>query len=518
MNNREGYVFWRLAYSFISDHGYRVIQLFENQKELWLERLENKKAPIIRMLLHDLDWSNAMQRDIEFTASNGERVRKQIGKSELNVLNIYVSKFPPVDEYEFRLAKPFVSPHGDKTKVNSILLANDVLDSGLGRISEKLERDIHFTVLDDYTEQEVDELKKSALNLSIKRVKTEQEILFNGKPLFTYVFIAIQLAVFLWLEINGGSTNTSTLIKYGAKVNALIYQGEWWRLITPVFLHIGFLHLATNTLSLYFLGTTVERIFGRLRFPFIYLFAGFTGFIASFLFSTNLSAGASGAIFGCFGALLYFGVMYPKLFFRTMGMNLIVILGINLVFGFSASGIDNAGHLGGLAGGFLAAGITYFPKKKKLIWQMVFLIASIAVIWFSISYGFSSSAQSKDENNNLMIANNYVKQGKYDQAYKLLKDTEKNADNLTERTYFLLSFVEIKKNMLPDAKIHLQKAIQLDPEFDEAYFNLALINMEQNDLKQAKKNAEKAAKLDPQKEQYKDLVKEINQHLQSLGG
>src|SRR4051794_10635469 len=112
MNNTEGYIFWRLAYSFISDHGYRVIQLFENQKELWLEKLENKKAPIIRMLLHDLDWSNAMQRDIEFTAVNGERVRKQIGKNELNVLNIYVSKFPPVDEYKYRLEKPFVFPQG----------------------------------------------------------------------------------------------------------------------------------------------------------------------------------------------------------------------------------------------------------------------------------------------------------------------------------------------------------------------------------------------------------------------
>ena len=113
------------------------------------------------------------------------------------------------------------------------------------------------------------------------------------------------------------------------------------------------------------------------------------------------------------------------------------------------------------------------------------------------------------------MAEEYVKQGNYNQAYLLLKDTEKNAANLSERTYFLLSFVEIKKNMLPEAKTHLEKAIQLDPELDEAYFNLALINLEQNDLKQAKLNAEKAANLEPKKEQYKDLLNEINQQLQS---
>lgn len=515
MNNREGYIFWRLAYSFISDHGYRVIQLFENQKELWLEKLENKKAPIIRMLLHDLDWSNAMQRDIEFTAANGERVRKQIAKGELNVMNIYVSKFPPVDEYEYRLERPFVFPQGNKTTVTSILLTNDELESGFRRVSEKLGGNIYFEFANEYSEQEVEELKKSSLDLAIHKVKAEQEILVNGKPLFTYIFIVIQLAVFLWLEINGGSTNTSTLIKYGAKVNALIDQGEWWRLITPIFLHIGFLHLLTNTLALYFLGTTVERIFGKSRFFIIYLFAGFTGFIASFLFSSNLSAGASGAIFGCFGALLYFGAMYPKLFFRTMGLNILVVLGINLVFGFSASGIDNAGHLGGLAGGFLAAGVTQFPKRKNLLWQIAFLIASIAIVWSSLSYGLSSSAQAKDENSNLIMAEEYVKQGKYDQAYELLKDTEKNAANLSERTYFLLSFVEIKKNMLPEAKTHLEKTIRLDPELDEAYFNLALINLEQNDFKQAKLNAEKAINLEPKKEQYRDLVSEIDRHLQS---
>ncbi|ETI67042.1 serine protease of Rhomboid family, contains TPR repeats [Neobacillus vireti LMG 21834] len=517
MGNKEGYVFWRLANSFISDHGYRIIQLFENQKELWLEKIENKKAPIIRMLLHNLDWSNAMQRDIQFTASNGEKVRRQIGRPELNIINIYISQFPPVDEYEYRLAAPYVHPEGNKTTVSSFLLAKEVFDTGFQQLSTRLGKVIHFPISDDYSEQEVESLKKATLEHAIKKVKTERAILMNSKPIFTYVFIAIQLVMFFWLEIHGGSTNNSTLIKYGAKVNHLIYMGEWWRFITPIFLHSGFLHLAMNTLVLYFLGTTVEKIFGNVRFLFIYLFAGVAGCIASFIFS-SLSVGASGAIYGCFGALLYFGMIYPKLFSRTLGMNLIIVLGINLIVSFSVTGIDSAAHLGGLAGGFLAGGIVHFPKKNKLWLQLTFLIGSVAIVWGALSYGFSSVVKSQDETSNLQMAQEYIKQNNYDQAYRILKEFEESSTNLSEKTYFLLSFSEIKKGMLSEAKMHLQKAIQLDPNFDEAYFNLSIINYEQKDFEQAKVNAEKAAKLKPKQKEYEDLVHEINQLLQMQGG
>ncbi|WML25589.1 rhomboid family intramembrane serine protease [Neobacillus sp. OS1-33] len=518
MNSKESYIFWKLAFSFISDHGYRIIQLFENQKELWLEKIENKKAPIIRILLHNLDWSNAMQRDIEFTAANGERVRKQIGRQQLNVVNIYVSQFPPVDEYEFRLVKPFVYSEGNKTMVSSFLFAQGIFETGFQRISERLGTHFHFTINEEYSEEDVEAVKKATLDYAMKKVKTERAVLMNGKPFFTYVFIAIQIVVFLWLQLHGGSTNTSTLIKYGAKVNQLIVEGEWWRFITPVFLHIGFTHLAMNTLALYFLGTEVERIFGNLRFLWIYMFAGVTGFIASFIFSANLSAGASGAIFGCFGALLYFGVIFPKLFFRTMGMNLIVVLGINLMIGFSATGIDNAGHLGGLVGGFLAAGLVHFPKKKKLWLQLLFFIASGALLWGSLTYGFSSLGKSHDENSNLLMAQEYIKQTNYDKAYNVLKESEEQSVNLSEKTYFLLSFVEIKKGMLSEAKTHLQQAIKLDPSFDEAFFNLALINLEQHDLEEAKGNIEKAIKLKPKQQDYYELLREINRQLQPSGG
>ncbi|WP_066312217.1 rhomboid family intramembrane serine protease [Bacillus sp. FJAT-29814] len=515
MNNRENFIFWQIAYSLISEHGYRLIQLFDNQKELWLEKLENKHAPIVRLMLENFDWSNTMQRDIEFSAVNGERIRKQLGKSELHLTNIYVSEFPPVDDYESRITQPFVHPEGNKTVVKTLLLTNDKAESGLRAISQQLLVDLQFQINEQYSDQEVELVKKSSIEHSVKKAKAEREILRGGKPFFTYVFILIQCAVFFWMEVNGGSTNTSNLIKYGAKVNQLIYQGEWWRFFTPVFIHIGFLHLAMNTLSLYYLGVEVERIYGRFRFLIIYLFAGFAGVVASFLFSSTLSAGASGAIFGCFGALLYFGVTYPKLFMRTMGMNLFAVLALNLVFGFSVSGIDNAGHLGGLAGGFLAAGLVHFPKKAKPFIQVLFLAASAVLVWGSLTYGFSNSDKTLDESSTIVLAQDYIQQNNYDAAYDTLKHYEQQGSEISERTYFLLSYVEIKKGLLSDAKPHLLKAIELNPDFHEAYYNLALIYLEENDLQKAKENAERAVELMPGESKYSNLVQEINQYLGS---
>jgi rhomboid protease GluP len=436
----------------------------------------------------------------------------------LTILNIYISPYPPVDDYQFRLDHPFVFPISSKTIVNSSLMSAGTYETGFKQLSEHIGRNISFPIEEDYEPEEIEKIKGETLGYAKMKAKEEQVVFSKRKPIFTYTFLAAQVIMFLWLELHGGSTNTATLIKYGAKVNPLIYEGEWWRFITPVFLHIGFLHLAMNSLALYYLGIAVEKIYGNVRFLLIYLFAGITGFIASFLFSTNLSAGASGAIFGCFGALLYFGAVMPRLFSRTMGRNVIFVLILNLAFGFSSTGIDNAGHIGGLIGGFLAAGIVRLPKKKKLWMQLLFFLLSAAVVLGSLSYGFSNTKRAQDEGSSLIIAQNYISKHQYDKAYEILKEARDKTKNPSAQLYFQLSYVEMKKNLLNDAKPHLLKAIELNPNFDEACYNIALLYMQENDLQSAKKYAEKAAKLKPDQKQYTDLVKEINVHIQSSGG
>ncbi|MEX2103787.1 MAG: rhomboid family intramembrane serine protease, partial [Bacilli bacterium] len=167
----------------------------------------------------------------------------------------------------------------------------------------------------------------------------------------------------------------------GAKYNPLIQDEQYWRLLTPIFLHIGFPHLLFNSMALYFIGPAVERIYGGFRFIFIFLLAGVMGSLASFAFTPNLSAGASGAIFGCFGALLFFGQKHRALFFQTMGKDILFFLGLNLMLGFIFPGIDNFGHIGGLLGGYLAATTVGIPKEKyAIIVRMVFILALIIIM------------------------------------------------------------------------------------------------------------------------------------------
>lgn len=503
---REEFVFWRLANYFISKQEYNIIQLSKSQKELWLEKMENKEAQVIRILLHNLDWSNWLQRDLELTVANGESIRKQIKKRSLNVINLYITPFPPVDDYEFRIAKPFLHPNGEKTKVTSIICDQQ---NGVSLVESIFQDSIEMEWNSDYSEIEVEVEKKAALSSARQKVKAEKAVFENGKPLFTYLFVAIQVIVFLLMEVAGGSTNTSVLIHFGAKVNWLVLEGEWWRLFAPIFLHIGLLHLFMNTLALYYIGITVEKIYGNLRFLFIYLFAGFCGSLASLLFSPNISAGASGAIFGLFGALLYFGVIYPKLFFRTMGMNILFVIGINLVFGFSFSGVDNAGHIGGLIGGCIGATIVHFPKKKRLFIQLTALLLSLALIYGIFQYSNTHSELFVNEQSTIVLAQEYINHEEFAQAYELLNEFSKQHGN-TANSLFLQSYVEIKLEKLDEAKDHLQQAIEKKSDFHEAFYNLSLIYLDEEDYVAAKKYARKALETQPTNEDYKNLLNQIS--------
>lgn len=512
----EEYAFWELAHYLVVAKGYRLVQLSRDQKELWLEAQENKGAQIIRLVDHNLDWGNWLQRDMELTAVNGERIRKTLANRELTVINIYITPYPPVDDYEFRIAEPLRSDNG-KVEVRSFIVDQANHHHEIERIGEVLGWAIPASSRGDYTEEQADRLKQEVLAEAVNKAKEEKSLFEYGKPFLTYVFIFIQLAMFLWLELNGGSTNTETLVKYGAKFNPLILEGEWWRFFTPIFLHIGLLHLAMNTLALYYLGALVERIYGNTRFLFIYLFAGFFGSLASFVFSPNLSAGASGAIFGCFGALLYFGVINPKLFFRTMGMNILVVIGINLAFGFTVPGIDNAGHLGGLAGGFAAAGIVHIPKRKRPLLQVLFLLGAFSLTAAGLSYGYGNPERLVDRQSILVLAQQHIQDRKYREANQLLRDYAGNSKK-SKDVLFLLSFTEIKLGNLDEAQTLLKRVIETDPDFHEARYNLALIYLEKGDYEQARAQAEEASSLKPDNKDYQELTERIDSLIGEPGG
>ncbi|MCJ8006831.1 rhomboid family intramembrane serine protease [Lederbergia wuyishanensis] len=371
--------------------GYRLININDAQTGMWFENRNNKDATFIRIIRADLYWANPVIRDQQKAASQAEVLRKRSFRRSLNVLNIYVTHKLPIDAKRFLQEKNVTETVG-KSNVSTFILTSEDYNNPLKKISDILNIQIDFLLKEEYEEAEIFILRQGVLKKAAYMDGEEEQKLFEfTKPRLTYFFIVFQIVIFLMIEFNGGTTNLETLIKYGAKFNPLILRGEWWRFITPIFIHIGIFHLAMNTLALYYLGTTVEKMFGQLRFLWIYLFSGVMGTIASFVFTPAISAGASGAIFGCFGALLYLGFTNSQVFFRSIGMNVIIVIIINLIFGFTVQGIDNAGHIGGLIGGFLATGVANFPNKRNKKTQTLFLLSTFIIVSGLLYIGFHNN-------------------------------------------------------------------------------------------------------------------------------
>jgi rhomboid protease GluP len=173
------------------------------------------------------------------------------------------------------------------------------------------------------------------------------------------------LTTVLAQRIGGPNSFTAGLYLLGAKENTAIDAGQWWRLLTPMVLHGNVMHLLFNSWALYVLGTDVEYAFGARRFLAIYLLAGLGGSMASYFFSSSLSVGASGAIFGLMGAMVARtlaarGVMSREASKMQLGQ-IASLVGINLIFGFAVPNIDNAAHIGGLVVGALV-GLALAPR------------------------------------------------------------------------------------------------------------------------------------------------------------
>lgn len=165
---------------------------------------------------------------------------------------------------------------------------------------------------------------------------------------------------------------------YGSWPVAIALEGEQWRLFTAMFLHLNLLHLLFNMYMLYIIGRQVELIFGHVRYLALFLIAGFGGSVASYVFSSpiNVSAGASGAIFGLMGALVVAGHAI-----RADIRQVLVLIAINLAFGFVVGGIDWRAHLGGLVtGAVVAAILAHAPRSQRTLVQVVGCVLVVGLL------------------------------------------------------------------------------------------------------------------------------------------
>ena len=227
--------------------------------------------------------------------------------------------------------------------------------------------------------------------------------LFSRATPVTYALLAANVGVFLLMAIvSGGSEDTDTLIAFGAKTNRLLQSGEWFRLITPIFIHAGLLHLLLNSYALWVVGTQVEKLYGSARFLLIYLLSGVGGVAGSYFGQIFLqkpldmpSVGASGAIFGLFGVLAVFGFRYrremPPAIRRAMTAGVLPVIAVNLIIGFSIRFIDNSAHIGGLlTGAALTLIVPYIAPGREGVSKAGLLIIALclAVIVYCFAQAF----------------------------------------------------------------------------------------------------------------------------------
>lgn len=181
--------------------------------------------------------------------------------------------------------------------------------------------------------------------------------------------IAINILFFLYLEITGSSEDGFFMYLNGAmQTQAVLIDGEYYRLITSMFMHFGIEHIANNMLVLFVMGDNLERALGHVKYLFFYLFCGigsnWISMMAKGIDSMTISAGASGAIFGVIGGLLYAVLANKGRLEDLETRQLLVMVGFSLYFGFTSSGVDNVAHIAGFLLGMIF-GVIFYRKPKK---------------------------------------------------------------------------------------------------------------------------------------------------------
>ena len=185
------------------------------------------------------------------------------------------------------------------------------------------------------------------------------------------IIAGMNIAVFFVLSFRGMTEDAGFLLENGASYAPYILErGEYYRLFTSMFLHFVFEHLMNNMLMLLVIGWNLDRELGKIRFLLIYLLSGLCGNVLSLWWDVHtgsyaVAAGASGAVFGIIGALLYVAIRNHGRVGNVTGRGLLFMAVMSLYYGFTSEGVDNFAHIGGLLSGFLLAVLLYWKTKRK---------------------------------------------------------------------------------------------------------------------------------------------------------
>ncbi|MPQ44041.1 rhomboid family intramembrane serine protease [Clostridium tarantellae] len=340
------------------------------------------------MSLFQKDFFNILIKNYGFYIYEIEKENKWIAIKTVENRGLYSVIISKEDEEEenFREAKEFLESKGVPYSIHNVILSTNNLGS---------KKENSIITHDNYYRIVIDVKTKSINSYSFNSEPLVQILvsLFNGGyenkvPWYrkikigktTAILMAINILVFIGSVLvstfftgrffsNLLEVNPRVLYILGAKDTvSILYGGEYYRLITSMFLHGGLLHLAFNMYALYALGDTIEMIYGRVKYIIIYFFSGIMASIFSTIFASRyIGVGASGAIFGLLGAALVYAFYEKHRIGKHFFTNIIVVILTNAFIGLSIPNIDNSAHLGGLISGLALSLVFYNMNLKKRI-------------------------------------------------------------------------------------------------------------------------------------------------------
>ncbi|MCG2232585.1 rhomboid family intramembrane serine protease [Staphylococcus epidermidis] len=320
----------------------------------------------------------------------------------------------------------------------------------------------------------------------------------------TYTLILINIVIWLCMILYLNRFSDVKLLEVGGLVHFNVVHGEWYRLISSMFLHFNFEHILMNMLSLFIFGKIVESIIGSWRMLIIYIISGLYGNFVSLSFNTTtISVGASGAIFGLIGSI--FVIMYlSKNFNKKMIGQLLIALVVLIVFSLFMSNINIMAHLGGFISGVLITLIGYYFKtQRSLFWSflivflLIFIILQIRI--FTIS---------EDNIYDKLIRDEMIK-GNYSEAKNVVKQTLNN-NYADDETYYLSGLITATKSSQAEAVSEWEIGLRKFPNSGVLNYELAIANRSLSDDKKALKYIKKAVAINPNNKKYVNLKKELS--------
>ena len=367
----------KLLHYFITEKNYNPIILQGVENEIWLENLE-EDCKVVRIVSGYIHNDEQFKFDVFKTKRILKKIKKKTFSLNLNVMSIFLDMGENVGEIndDPKLMCVNVKEESDLNKSDFIKNVFPDLTSKMKYTESGVELFIKITNdINEHNKEDADRLEK----------------VFKSKvPYITYLLIAINVIMyFVPLVFGKNNMFIETFCIHGPSIRS----GQYYRLLTGIFLHGSIIHLGCNCYALYVIGTQIESFLGRIKYLVIYFISGLVGGLFSMIFNgATGSIGASGAIFGLMGALAYFGYYYRVYFGNILKTQIIPLILLNLGLGFVLGGIDNFAHIGGLIGGvFVTRGLGI--KDKTTTFEMVNgMIVTILLLAFICYFAFVYSS------------------------------------------------------------------------------------------------------------------------------